>query len=212
MYTIQPARSAQAVEGGEPRRFSVADVEAMVRAGILDEEERVELIEGEIVLMSPKGSRHIMVHQALVEHWIRVSPMDCSVVFEGGHKFSKEDYLEPDIAIYALRDGADGLTLAGLLLLVEVADSSLRFDVGRKAKRYAQFGVPEYWAVDAVKMITRVFRAAAKEGYREERDYEASEVLTPVVAPPVFAIRLDALKLISGFEEVVRIGKPGDAS
>jgi Uma2 family endonuclease len=211
MNPIPPVRCAHAPEGGAPRRFSVDDVEAMVRAGILDEEERVELIDGEVVLMSPKGSRHVMVHQALVEHWIRVSPADCSVVFEGGHKFSKEDYLEPDIAIHALREGAGGPTLAGLLLLVEVADSSLRFDVGRKAKRYAQFGVPEYWAVDAVKMTTRVFRSAAKAGYREERDYEASEILTPVVAPPIFAIRLDALKLISGFENVVRMGKPGDA-
>ena len=81
------------------------------------------------------------------------------------------------------------------MLVVEIADSSLRYDVGRKAALYASFGVRELWVIDAVKLAARVFRAPSDEGYRHIGDAGASERLVPLVAPEIFALRLNELEL-----------------
>ena len=80
-----------------------------------------------------------------------------------------------------------------MLLVVEIADSSLRYDMGRKATLYASFGVCELWVIDAVRLTARIFREPAPDGYRETRDFSAERIV-PLFAPEVFALRLDELK------------------
>ena len=82
-----------------------------------------------------------------------------------------------------------------MLLVVEIADSSLRYDMGRKAALYASFGVRELWVIDAVRLTVRVFSDPAPEGYRETRDFHASERIVLLLAPEAFAVRLDELEL-----------------
>ena len=67
--------------------------------------------------------------------------------------------------------------------------------MGRKAALYAAFGVRELWVVDAVRLAARAFRDPAADGYRDTRDYGASDSFTPVFAPAAFALRLDEFKL-----------------
>ena len=110
-------------------------------------------------------------------------------------RLSEDTYLEPDIVVYARATGLGGLTGSSVLLVVEIAESSLRYDMGRKAALYAGFGVRELWVVDAVKLTARVFRDPVAEGYRDSRDFAASAPLTPLFAPPAFALRLDELEL-----------------
>jgi Uma2 family endonuclease len=81
-----------------------------------------------------------------------------------------------------------------VLLVVELADSSKRYDMGRKAKLYASFGVRELWVIDAVRLTARVFHQPAAEGYRETRDCSAAERIVPHFAPVAFALRLADLK------------------
>jgi Uma2 family endonuclease len=188
-------RVTSAAEGLPRRRFTVAEVEAMVAAGVMEEDERVELIGGELVPMSPKGSRHEVVKSALVDHWIRSRPDDCRLTQETTFRLSEDTYLEPDIVIYPRTSGLLGLTGTNVLLVVEIADSSLRYDTGRKAALYASFGVRELWVVDAVRLTTRVFREPAVDGYRNARDFGPADRLAPVVAPEAFAVRLDVLEL-----------------
>ncbi len=85
------------------------------------------------------------------------------------------------------------LSTTNVLLVVEIADLSLRYDMGRKAALYASFGVREFWVIDAVRLTARVFRDPAPEGYREARDFQASERIVPLLAPEAFALRLDEL-------------------
>jgi Uma2 family endonuclease len=82
-----------------------------------------------------------------------------------------------------------------VLLVVEIADSSLRYDMGRKATLYASFGVRELWVIDAAKLAARVFRAPSGEGFGEVKDFNAAERLLPLAAPDAFALRLDDLEL-----------------
>jgi Uma2 family endonuclease len=188
-------RLTRAAEGLQRRRFTVAEVEAMVEAGIMDEDERVELIGGELVPMSPKGSRHEVAKAALNFRWCRSCPETCRLAPETTFRLSEDTYLEPDFVIYPLISGLMGLTQANVLLVVEIADSSRRYDMGRKAKLYASFGVRELWVIDAVKMTARTFRSPSESGYHEKHDYRASEQIVPLFAPAEFALRLDELEL-----------------
>ncbi len=172
-------RLTRAAEGLPRRRFTVAEVEAMVEAGIIDEDERVELIGGELVPMSPKGSHHELVKSAVNFQWGRVCPETCRL-----------------IVIYSVEPGLLALSPQNVLLVVEIADTSLRYDRGRKAGLYALFGVRELWVIDAVKLTTRVFWTPHPDGYRERRDFGAAERMVPQFAPAEFALTLDELKLV----------------
>jgi Uma2 family endonuclease len=188
-------RVTSAAEGLPRRRFTVAEVEAMVAAGVMEENERVELIGGELVPMSPKGIRHEVVKSALVDLWIRSRPDDCRLTQETTFRLSEDTYLEPDVVIYPRATGIRGLSANNVLLVVEIADSSLRYDIGRKAALYAGFGIRELWVMDAVRLTTRVFREPAADGYRKAIDFSPADRLTPMIAPEAFALRLDELDL-----------------
>jgi len=185
----------RAAEGLPRRRFTVAEVEEMVAAGIVDEDERVELIGGELVPMSPKGGRHEAVKVALMDRWCRLRPDSCRIAQETTFRLSQDTFLEPDFVVYPAATGLAGLSQSSVLLVVEVADSSRRFDMGRKAKLYAGFGVRELWVIDAVRLTARTFRAPSQSGYAETRDFRASERLAPLFAPAAFALALGELEL-----------------
>ena len=187
--------TTSAAEGLPRRRFTVAEVEAMVAAGVMEEDERVELIGGELVPMSPKGNHHEVVKAALLRRWYRAAPDEVDLVPETTFRLSEDTYLEPDVVIYPRTTGIRGLAADNVLLVVEIADSSLRYDIGRKAALYAGFGIRELWVIDAVRLTTRVFREPAADGYREAQDFGPADRLMPLIAPEPFALRLDELKL-----------------
>ena len=189
------ARVTSAAEGLPRRRFTVAEVEAMVAAGVMEEDERVELIGGELVPMSPKGNHHEVVKTALLRRWFRAAPAEIELTPETTFRLSEDTYLEPDVVIYPRTTGIRGLAADNVLLVVEIANSSLRYDIGRKAALYAGFGIRELWVIDAVRLTTRVFREPAADGYREAQDFGPADRLMPLIAPEPFALRLDELKL-----------------
>lgn len=183
-----------AAEGLPRRRFTVADLEAMVAAGILDANERVELIGGELVPMSPKGDSHEDVKVSLVDHWIRRRTDDTAVAQETAFRPSEFDYFEPDIIIFPRAIRRRELKPQDILLIVEIADSSLRYDMNQKSLIYARLGIREFWVIDVVKRVTRIFFEPSADGYKVSRDYSASDLVTPAFAPSVFALRLADLE------------------
>ena len=176
-------RLTRAAEGLPRRRFTVAEVEAMVEAGIMDEDERVELIGGELVPMSPKGNRHEVVKIAAAATLV---PRRAREIEAGaGNNVSarrRTPIWSPTSSSTPARWAA-GLTGPNVLLVVEIADSSQRYDMGRKAKLYASFGVRELWVIDAVKLTARVFRSPSATGYRETRDFAAPKGWSPHSRP-----------------------------
>jgi Uma2 family endonuclease len=109
-------------------------------------------------------------------------------------RLSDDTFLEPDFVIYPRASRLKSLSRSNVLLVVEIADSSLIYDRGRKAALYASFGVRELWVIDAVKRATRVFRKPSAEGYGEALDFGEFDLLTPEFATPEFALRLDELE------------------
>lgn len=167
----------------------------MVAAEIMEEDERVELIGGELVPMSPKGNRHELVKTTLLERWYKAAPPDCTLTPETTFRLSEDTYLEPDVVIYKRSDGLKGLDGGTVLLVVEIADSSLRYDIGRKAVLYAGFGVRELWVIDAVRLQLRLFRQPSPDGYGVTIDLAAAETAVPAFAAEAFALRLDSLDI-----------------
>jgi Uma2 family endonuclease len=140
------ARVTSAAEGLPRRRFTVAEVEAMVAAGVMDEDERVELIGGELVPMSPKGYHHEVLKIALLRRWYRLAPDDCELASETTFRLSEDAYLEPDVVIFPGMIELKDIKGPNVFLVVEIADTSRPYDMGRKATLYASFGVRQVHA------------------------------------------------------------------
>jgi Uma2 family endonuclease len=183
-----------AAEGLPRRRFTVAELERMAAAGILQEDERIELIGGEIVPMSPKGNHHEILKTALNIYWARLIPEDLQFTTETTFRLSPDTYLEPDFVFYPKASGWEGLNAATAKLVVEVADSSLGYDLGRKAGLYATFGIRELWVIDAVNLTTRIHRDPTATGYRAAVDCIAGQRLVPEFVPAL-AVMLSELEL-----------------
>lgn len=187
-------KTTNAADGLLRRRFTFEEVEQMARLGILQEDERVELIGGEIVPMSPKGSFHERLKAALNLYWAQRLPAGLLFITETTFRLSRDTYLEPDFTFYPEAVGWTGLAAGTARLVVELADSSLSYDLGRKAQIYASFGIAELWVVNATTLEARVHRAPAREGYQDVRDYRADACLIPDCAPEL-AVTLSELKL-----------------
>ena len=186
----------QAAEGLPRRAFTITDVERMVEVGLIPPDERLEIIGGEIVPMSPKGNRHERMKVALNLLWGRACPEGFAFAPETALRLDKYTYLEPDFVVFDRRVALGSLTGPDVLLAVEVADSSLGYDLGRKAQVYAAFGVRELWVVNAARRVAHVLINAGPEGYASVGKRRASERLEPTHAPREFAFSLDDLEPI----------------
>lgn len=187
--------TTQAAEGLPRRRWSVAEIEAMVAKGIIDEDERFELIGGEVVPMSPKGVRHEVVKKALQQHWfplIAGSPVD--LITETTLYIAVDEFREPDFLFWPRSIALKDVTAASALLIVEVADTSLSYDLRTKAPAYGCLGLPEYWVINAKTLVTAIHRQPGPDGYPTPREAGQAELLEPLHAP-FLAVRLTDLGL-----------------
>ncbi|RAI43945.1 hypothetical protein CH341_11695 [Rhodoplanes roseus] len=187
-------RTTTAAEGLPRWRFTVDEIHRMTELGIFDEHERIELIGGEIVPMQSKGGPHEILKTYLMLHWAKRLPEDLLFTTETTFRLSIDTFLEPDFVFYPKAGGWKGLAASTALLVVELADSSLRYDLGRKAGLYAGFGIAELWVIDAVRLVTHVHRHPGPEGYGSVREVPADAPLVPD-ASPALAVTLADLDL-----------------
>lgn len=192
--TTLSSRTTNAAEGLPRRRFTVLELEQMTEAGILLEDERIELIGGEIVPMSPKGNHHEVLKTALAIYWAQRLPDDLLFTTETTFHLEDDTYLEPDFVFYPKSVGWEGLDATTARLVVEIADSSLRYDLGRKAGLYSGFGISELWVIDAVKLLTRIHRNPARTGYSSIHDWPEFYRLVPECSSEL-AVVLSELEL-----------------
>ena len=187
-------RVTHAAEGLERRAFTIADLERMVETGIVGQDERLELIGGEIVPMSAKGSRHEGIKTALNFLYGSLCPRGFMFSPETALRLDPMTYLESDFIVFARATRLADIRGPDVLLAVEVADTSLDYDLRRKPLIYAGFGVRELWVIDAAHRIVHVHMGAEPGGYAEVRERGASERLMPQYAPKAFAFMLDELE------------------
>jgi Uma2 family endonuclease len=186
---IRPGAIREFGEAGQRRRFTVDEFERMAECGILDHDERLELIEGDIHVMSPKGRRHEVLRSELLLHWATKRPTNLKMASETPLRLSDDTEPLPDLIVYSADLVAPDVRADTALLVVEISDSSLAYDLARKAAIYAQSGVAEYWVVSARDLKTRVHRQPIDRGYQQIFDVEGHDVLAPLAAPEL-SVRL----------------------
>jgi Uma2 family endonuclease len=190
---ILPAGPAELADGvvivdGRPWRLSSRDYHRLGEAGILAEDERVELIHGEVVVMSPIGSPHAG-HVRRITSFLG-ERVRGSAVLSVQNPVVLADGLEPQPDVALLLPREDFYTdrhpgPSDVLLLVEVADSSLSYDEGEKAALYASSGVAEYWLVDLVRLAVHVHTRPSPVGYRSIVTRKRDDAWTPTLLPGV---------------------------
>lgn len=168
------------------RHFSVAEYYRMAEAGVFTEDDRVELIEGEVVETSPIGSRHAACVGRLTEFFSRLVS-DHSIVWVQ-NPVQINDYSEPvpDVTLLKRRDdfyARANPRAADVFLLVEVADSTLAYDRDVKVALYARAGVPEVWLVNLPEETIEVYTRPREGAYRETRVVERGEALASQSLP-----------------------------
>jgi len=156
----------------------------MIRAGIIGEDERLELIGGRIVTMSPEGAIHAGAIDLCAEALRRVFTTGFTVRVQHPLAIDPDDEPEPDIAV-VVGSPRDHLTdhPRQAVLVVEVADSSLEYDRRDKARLYARAGFADYWIVNLIDRRLEVHRAPTIGGYRSVVSLTATDEIAPLAAP-----------------------------
>ena len=187
--------TTQAAEGLPRRRWTVAEIEAMVAKGIIDEDERFELIGGEVVPMSPKGARHELVKITLNRFFQRAAPEHLEIAQETTLRLDKDSFVEPDFVVFRRDLDLTALDGSAVLLAVEIADSSLSYDRGRKRQIYADYGVREVWVINANSLAALILRELEQGKYAHAVDEPFGSRLIPHLAPDL-ALSLAELQLL----------------
>jgi Uma2 family endonuclease len=168
------------------RPITAQEYQRMGEVGILRREDRVELIEGDLIEMSPIGGAHIFWVMKLTRLLTLAAGLRAYVSVQSSVRLDDRTEPEPDIALirpdFKPVGNAPPAT-ADLLLLVEVADTSLRYDKTIKAELYARHGVPEYWIVDIDAHVIHVHRNAKPAGYADIGEARPGSTLEPVLLP-----------------------------
>ena len=159
-------------------RWTVADLDRMLGSGLLDETDRVELIEGELIDMAPIGSRHANLVDVLAQLLVRRLPAGCRVRVQNPIRLGESSEPQPDIAVVLDRSyAAAHPEAADVLLLIEVADTTLEFDRDIKLPLYARHGIPECWLIDVAGSQLSIHREPAEGEYRHIRRPTSGETL-----------------------------------
>nr|WP_240905751.1 Uma2 family endonuclease [Thiorhodococcus mannitoliphagus] len=176
-------------------RYTVDDYYRMAESGILAPDARVELIEGEIVDMPPIGAPHAALVTMLQNRLIAAIGARALARIQNPIRLDSRNEPEPDIALVRNRSGHYRDRHPGpadVLLLVEVADSSLRYDRDVKMALYARFGIPETWLVNLADATLTAFRAPGPQGYAMA---ERLRMDSPIPVPGLEGLSVDLTDL-----------------
>jgi Uma2 family endonuclease len=172
----------------EKRLFTRDDLSRMYEAGILDEDERVELIDGEIIKMSNPGRRHVACTNRTNKIFIQAFGDRAIVSIQNPFVLDIYNEPKPDVVVVKPReDFYDSIEIAAehALLVVEISDTTFAKDRGRKLPHYARLGVPEFWIEDLKHDLLVVYRDPAGREYKTCLTLRRGDSVSPLAFPEV---------------------------
>jgi Uma2 family endonuclease len=177
------------------KRFTADEYQRMGQVGILSEDDRVELIDGEVLAMTPIGARH----NACVNHGNRALVNACGddaiVQSQGSVRLDTYSEPEPDLVLLRPRTDFYATHLPGpddIFLIIEIADSSLDYDRDVKAPMFAMAGIPEYWLADLNANVVWRYWSPERGAYQRVEEYRRGQSIAPLQLPAC-AIAVDVL-------------------
>jgi Uma2 family endonuclease len=170
------------------KHFTVRDYHRMAEAGIIRPEERVELIEGEIIQMSPIGHRHHVRVTRTNTLFVRAFGDRAVVSCQSSIELNEWTEPQPDLVVYKPRSdfyAAKKPTLDDVLLVMEISDTSLRYDRNIKIPLFSSTGIPEVWIQDVAEDIVYVYRDPRGRSYAETFEVRRGNVISPLAFPDI---------------------------
>jgi Uma2 family endonuclease len=165
-------------------QFTLDHYEHMVNVGAFtgEFEKRVELIRGEIIQMTPINIAHANCVTLVTEWSFEVAPLDRMMIRTQNpiRIPTKNSEPQPDVVWVNRKEYSQHPEPADILLLIEIADSSLEFDRREKLELYAESGVPEYWIVNLIDDQIEVFRNPAGRDYHDKAIYRGDARISPL--------------------------------
>jgi Uma2 family endonuclease len=172
-----------AEQAPERHRFTVDAVRRMRELGVIDPEIKFELLDGEIIDMPADGEAHIRYTAELVRWLFRNAGDDFDIIVQSSLHLDKQNAPAPDVYVADLGARLEPIDPTAVHLAVEVAISSLSYDLSRKAAKYAEHGLVEYWVVDVNSQVTHVLSRPEDGVYCEVLRVPFRDALTPVRLP-----------------------------
>jgi len=172
----------------QPHRYNIADYHRMAESGILSAQDHVELIQGEVTDMAPIGSQHAGIVNKLAIALTLATHEKAVVAIQNPVILSDLSEPQPDIALLHYREDfyCNAHPRAeDIYLLIEVADSTLRYDRTVKLPLYAQAGVPEVWIVNVEGKTLEVYQQPVDGLYQQQQRLEKLDEITPLALPEV---------------------------
>ncbi len=166
--------------------ISVERYDQMIAAGIIEEDERLELLGGEIIEMSPIGIPHAACVKRLNRFFNRKLGNQAIIGVQDPIHIDQYSEPQPDIVVLHLRDDfyAGGHPEPeDIILLIEVADTSLAYDREQKLPRYAQAGIAEVWIVNLMEQQVEVYLRPSPQGYQQTAIFNGNQAVTPAAFP-----------------------------
>lgn len=161
-------------------------------AGILTEDDRVELIEGEIIDMVPIGSQHAYLLDKLNRVFTKQAPENTLVRIQNPLRLDNYNETEPDLALVANKNySAYHPGPVDTLLVIEIADSSISYDTKVKTPLYSQHNIPEVWLINVNDHIVQIFQQPENGEYQLSDNHQSGE-LSPAQSSSI-VLNLDAL-------------------
>ncbi len=181
-------RKEAGVESAAPHRhlFTVDEYYRLGAAGVLGEQARIELIEGELLEMAPIGSQNASWVDRLTRILVQRTPDDVTVRVQNPVCLGEHSELQPDLALLRPREHPYTKAHPGpedVLLLVEVADSTLTYDRERKVPLYARHGIPEVWLFDLIGGHVEIYLDSSEDGYRRLFRPRPDGCIAPLLLP-----------------------------
>lgn len=170
----------------QQRRFAVDEYYAMAETGILSADERVELLEGVIVPMSPIGVRHAACVMRLSQLLYDGVRRRANVSVQGPLRIDERTELQPDLMLLAWRDDFYATrhpAPADVLLLIEVSDTTVTFDRVEKRRVYARAGISEVWLVNLPEQRVETYADPHRARYRRTHVARSGAALAPGALP-----------------------------
>lgn len=177
------------------RRFTVDDYHRMAKAGILHDDDRVELLDGEIVEMAPIGSRHAFAVNNLTAEFGEQAAGRVVISVQNPVRLSLHSEPQPDLLLLRPPRGRYAESLPGpddVLLVVEVSDTTASYDRRVKLPRYAAAGIPEAWLVNLPRRSIEVHREPRDGRCQQVTVYRRGDAIT-LLALPAITVAVNAI-------------------
>jgi len=171
----------------ETYKFTAEEFVKIYEAGIFEDEDRIELVEGELIIMHAIGSRHAQTLSNLNAYFMEQAKRRFMLSPQNPVFIEEHSLPQPDIVLTPWRNRRrDHPTTEDVFLIAEISDSSLAYDRQRKMPLYARHGVQEFWLVNLVENVIESFRNSDGEVYRDVRIWRRGERIAPEAFPDVF--------------------------